>query len=128
MSASRLIVGDCREELVKLPGKSVQMCVTSPPYYKLRDYGISGQLGMEPTLDEYIANQVEMLYGAAWRAARALGYRSCITYTLEAESGTSLKAAGWRLIGKAGGGSWSRKHRPRVDTHPMQAKLRWEVQ
>ena len=68
-----------------------------------------------------------MLYAAAWRACRALGYRRLITYTLAEESGTSLRAAGWRCIGEAGGGSWSRKSRPRVDTHPLQAKLRWEV-
>ena len=68
-----------------------------------------------------------MLYAAAWRACRALGYRRLITYTLAEERGTSLRAAGWRCIGEAGGGSWSRKSRPRVDTHPLQAKLRWEV-
>lgn len=34
---------------------------------------------------------------------------------------------GWRCIGEAGGGSWSRKGRPRVDTHPLQTKLRWEA-
>lgn len=67
-----------------------------------------------------------MLYGASWRACRALGYRRLITYTLAEEGGTSLRAAGWRCIGEAGGGSWSRKARPRVDTHPTQVKLRWE--
>ena len=72
-------------------------------------------------------NACSMLYGAAWRAVRALGYRRCITYILEGETGVSLKAAGWRLIGAAGGGKWSRQTRPRVDTHPMQGKLRWEV-
>lgn len=72
-------------------------------------------------------NACSMLYGAAWRVARALGYRKCITYTLPAEGGASLRGAGWRVIGEAGGGSWSRDLRPRVDTHPLQAKLRWEV-
>lgn len=71
-------------------------------------------------------NACSMLYAAAWRACRALGYRRVLTYILEAEGGTSLKAAGWRLIGQAGGGSWSREGRPRVDTHPLQGKLRWE--
>lgn len=72
-------------------------------------------------------NACSMLYGAAWRAARALGYRRCVTYTLPKEGGASLRASGWRLIGEAGGGSWSRRARPRVDEHPTQAKLRWEV-
>jgi hypothetical protein len=71
-------------------------------------------------------NACSMLYGAAWRAARALGYRRLVTYTLPQEGGASLRAAGWRCIGQAGGGSWSRKSRPRIDTAPTQAKLRWE--
>lgn len=71
-------------------------------------------------------NACSMLYGAAWRAVRALGYRKLVTYTLPDEGGASLRAAGFRCIGEAGGGSWSRKERPRVDTHPTQAKLRWE--
>jgi hypothetical protein len=71
-------------------------------------------------------NACSFLYGAAWRAARALGYLRLVTYTLPEEGGASLRAAGWRLIGEAGGGSWSRKERPRVDKHPTQSKLRWE--
>lgn len=66
------------------------------------------------------------LYAAAWRACRALGYRRLVTYTLPTESGVSLRAAGWKLIGEAGGGSWSRRERPRVDRHPTQHKLRWQ--
>ncbi len=73
-----------------------------------------------------IKNGCSMLYGAAWRAARALGYRKLITYTLKSESGISMKAAGWTCIGEAGGGSWNCKARPRVDKHPTQVKLRWE--
>ncbi len=72
-------------------------------------------------------NACSMLYAAAWRAARAMGYRKLITYTLPEEGGASLRAAGWREIGKAGGGSWNKPSRPRVDTAPMQAKLLWEA-
>lgn len=71
-------------------------------------------------------NACSALYGAAWRAARAIGYRRIGTYTLISEPGTSLVAAGWKLLGEAGGGSWSREGRPRVDLHPTQLKLRWE--
>lgn len=67
------------------------------------------------------------LYAACWRAARALGYRRLITYILDSEPGTSLVAAGWRLVGAAGGGSWDRKDRPRVDTHPIGQKQLWEA-
>jgi len=72
-------------------------------------------------------NACSILYGAAWRAARALGYRRAVTFTLKEESGASLRGAGWRCLGAAGGGSWSRKDRPRIDTHPLQEKLKWEV-
>jgi len=72
-------------------------------------------------------NACSMLYGAAWRAVRALGYKRLITYTLPEEGGSAMRATGMRLIGEAGGGSWDRKERPRVDDHPTQAKLRWEI-
>jgi hypothetical protein len=72
-------------------------------------------------------NACSMLYRAAWRAARAMGYRRLVTYTLPEEGGSSLRAAGFALIGEAGGGSWSRVDRPRVDLHPTQTKLRWEL-
>lgn len=72
-------------------------------------------------------NACSMLYGAVWRAARALGYRRLVTYTLATESGTSLRAAGWRVVGEVAGRSWSCASRPRVDRHPTQSKLRWEA-
>ena len=72
-------------------------------------------------------NACSFLYGAAWRAARALGWSRLVTYTLAEEGGASLRAAGWRCIGQAGGGSWSCKSRPRVDLHPTQSKIRWEA-
>jgi hypothetical protein len=72
-------------------------------------------------------NAASMLYGACWRACRALGYRRLVTYTLRSEPGTSLRAAGWRVVGEVRGRSWSCKSRPRVDRHPLQGKLRWEA-
>ena len=72
-------------------------------------------------------NACSKLYSAAWRAAQQLGFRRCVTYILDTEHGASLNAAGWRCIGKAGGGSWSRRSRPRVDEHPTQGKIRFEV-
>ena len=72
-------------------------------------------------------NACSMLYGACRRAAWALGYRRLVTYTLPSEGGASLRAAGFRCIGEAGGGSWSRQSRPRVDQAPMEAKWRWEA-
>jgi hypothetical protein len=67
------------------------------------------------------------LYAACWRAARALGYRRLVTYTLIEEPGTSLRAAGWKPLYQTAGGSWSRAERPRVDTHPLGLKTIWEI-
>jgi len=72
-------------------------------------------------------NAASMLYGAAWRAARAMGYKRLITYILDTEKGTTLTAAGWRLIGEAGGDSWKSRVRHRVDKYPLQGKLLWEA-
>ena len=55
--------GDCRELITQLPDACVQTCVTSPPYWGLRDYGHAGQLGLEATPDEYVANLVEVFRG-----------------------------------------------------------------
>lgn len=71
-------------------------------------------------------NAPSMLYGALARAAFALGYKQVVTYTLCTESGASLRGAGWICQGRAGGGSWNRKHRPRRDKAPLEEKLRWE--
>lgn len=73
-------------------------------------------------------NACSLLYAAAWRAARAMGYKRMVTYTLESEDGASLRAAGWRCVGQAGGLRWTGKRRPEVDLYPAQMKLRWEAQ
>ena len=60
MSASRILTGDCLSVLPTVPDKSVHCCVTSPPYFGLRDYGHDGQIGLEPTPDEYVAKMVSV--------------------------------------------------------------------
>jgi hypothetical protein len=74
-----------------------------------------------------VKNGCSMLYGAARRAALALGFQRIITYTLPEESGVSLKASGWTFCGEAGGGSWSCDSRPREDKHPIGIKWLWQV-
>jgi DNA modification methylase len=56
----QIIQGDCRDVLKTLPDASVNCCVTSPPYWGLRDYGCDGQLGLERTPEEYVAKMVEV--------------------------------------------------------------------
>jgi hypothetical protein len=71
-------------------------------------------------------NACSFLYGRAWRAARALGYRRLVTYTRADELGTSLTAAGWRVVGEVTARSWDTPSRPRVDRDERQDRLRWE--
>lgn len=53
-----IITGDCRDVLQTMPDESVDCVVTSPPYFGLRDYGVSGQIGLEPTPTEYVSELV----------------------------------------------------------------------
>ncbi len=71
-------------------------------------------------------NACSMLYAAAARAAKAMGYRRIITYTLDTEPGTSLRAAGWSCAGSAGGERWTGQRYPAADLYPAQMKLRYE--
>lgn len=72
-------------------------------------------------------NACSKLYGAAWRAVRALGYRRLVTYTLASEPGTSLRAAGFFEAARVTGRSWHCASRPRTDKHPTVDKIRWEM-
>lgn len=72
-------------------------------------------------------NACSMLYGAAARAAAAMGYDRVITYTLCTENGASLRASGWTCCGQAGGLRWTGVRSPKDDDqYPHQLKLRWE--
>lgn len=55
-----VITGDARTELENFPDGCIDCCITSPPYWGLRDYGVSGQLGLEKTIEEYTAKIVEV--------------------------------------------------------------------
>lgn len=71
-------------------------------------------------------NACSMLYAAAARAGRDMGYRRIQTYILDSETGASLIAAGWEYEGAAGGGQW--KHtdgKPRRTDQPIDKKGRW---
>lgn len=59
-SDHRIIFGDALEVLRRLDAESVDCCVTSPPYFNLRDYHVPGQIGLEATIDEYVARLVEV--------------------------------------------------------------------
>ena len=56
-----------------------------------------------------------------------MGYRRLITYILDSEPGTTLKAAGWKEVGKIKGKTWDTPTRPRTDKHPTTDKTLFEV-
>jgi hypothetical protein len=71
-----ILIGDSREVLASLPSQLAQCCVTSPPYFGLRDYGVDGQIGLEQSPDAYVAEMVAVFRGAlALRADVVLRYR-----------------------------------------------------
>ena len=105
-------------------GEIVGAVIVGRPVSRMRDDGRTLEVTRCGT--DGTKNACSFLYGAAARAAFALGYTRIGTYTLPEEGGASLRGAGWKLIGERGGGSWSRDERPRVDKHPTQGKLLWE--
>lgn len=113
-----------RPEGVFAEEKIVGVAIVGKPVARMLNDGYTAEVTRVCT--DGTRNACSMLYGACWRAARAMGYRRLITYTLQEEGGASLRASGFTLIGEAGGGTWSRNGRPRVDAHPTQRKLKWE--
>lgn len=104
----------------------VGCAIVGRPVARHSDDGWTAEVTRLCVLDG-VRNGCSMLYRAAWRAAKALGYRRLITYTLASENGASLRGAGFTLVGLRGGGSWSVPSRPRVDTHPLEQKHLWEL-
>lgn len=79
------------------------------------------------TSDDAPTNTASKLLGAVRRGAWALGYTRLITYTLVSEPGTSLRAAGYRVVGEIKGRSWDTPSRPRIDRHVIADRTLWET-
>lgn len=107
--------------------KVVGVVIVGRPVARRLDTGYTAEVTRLCT--DGTQNACSILYGAAWRAARAMGYTRLITYILNTENGASLKASNYRLVGEAGGGNWNKPGRPRVDTEPQLQgqKLLWEI-
>jgi hypothetical protein len=122
------------------PVPGAKFCIACSDGEKVRGVAIVGRpvarhsddgwtLEVNRCCTDGVKNGCSILYGAAWRAAKAMGYRRLVTYTLPEEGGASLKASGWRCVGLRGGGNWNTTTRPRIDTPAalQGQKLLWEA-
>lgn len=98
LELNRCVIGDCRQTLAALPERTFACCVTSPPYWGLRDYGHPDQLGLESTPEEYVDRMVEV-FALVRRVLRDDG-------TLWLNLGDTYATGG-----KGGGGSYQRGRR-----------------
>lgn len=94
----RILIGDVFDRLAELPADSVDCVVTSPPYWGLRDYGVDGQIGMEPTLGEHLDVMVRV-FDAVRRVMKPegtlwLNYGDCYATKPNGRSAAATKAAG----------------------------------
>lgn len=105
--------------------KVVGVATIGRPVFRMFDNGWTAEVTRLCT--DGTPHVASKLYAASRRAAFALGYRRLVTYTLASESGISIRAAGWKEVGRAGGGKWGRLSRPRVDEHPTEQKTLWEA-
>ena len=105
-------------------GRLVGVAIVGRPVSRYLDNGLT--LEVNRLCTDGTKNACSFLYAAAWRAARAMGYRKIVTYILDTESGASLRAAGWKCVGLAGGKRWTGSRRPAADLYPAQMKYRYE--
>jgi hypothetical protein len=104
----------------------VGVAITGRPIQKTLDDGWTLEVTRNCT--DGTKDAASALYGAAMRATFALGFTRLITYTGKHETGSSLRAAGFKVVGEVRGRrSWGCQARPRVKTYPLIDKLRWEA-
>jgi hypothetical protein len=108
-------------------GRIVGVGMAGRPISRRQDDGFT--LEVNRTCTDGARNANSMLYGAIWRAAKAMGYRRCITYTQHGETGASLRAAGWRAVKTMPANKgWSVPSRPRADIGSSGVeRTLWEI-
>ena len=115
---------------VERDGEVVAVGIAGQPVARLLDDGAT--IEVTRCCTDGTQNSASMVYGALCRAAKALGYKRAVTYTLETEIGSSLRASNWRRDGETRPQAWDRpsRSRPAVDLFgeslvPLGPKVRW---
>lgn len=109
---------------VQEDGRLAGVAICGRPVSRFLDDGYT--LEVNRLCTDGTKNACSMLYGAAARAARAMGYRKIITYILDTEHGASLRAVGFVREGPAGGLEWTGRRKPKDSgQYPRQMKTRW---
>lgn len=109
-----------------LDGQLVGVVIVGRPVARRRDDGLT--LEVTRLCTDGTRNACSFLYGAASRAAFALGFKRIGTYIRKDEPGASLSASGWRLVGETPGRSWSVPSRPRKDKTDLIPRLLFELE
>lgn len=110
--------------------KMVGVAIVGRPVARSRQDGLTVEVTRCCVIDGAPKGTPSALYAACWRAAHAMGWHRLITYTLQSESGASLRGAGWKLIGERAANDPARwQSRPGREWQPVvgQAKLLWEA-
>ncbi len=115
-------IGACTDKLVGV-------AIVGRPVARLLQDGFTVEVTRVCVADDAPKGTCSFLYGRCWRIWQQMGGKRMVTYTLQSESGSSLKGAGWKIMGEVEGGHWDRKKRRR-DWQPIygQMKFRWEAQ
>lgn len=101
----RILVGDCIEMMRTLPDQSVHTCITSPPYFGLRDYGVDGQIGLEASPREFI----ESLVAVFREVRRVLRDDGTLWVNLGDSYASGGRGGGGRYMAERGDGAWQGK-------------------
>ncbi|KKO15402.1 DNA-methyltransferase [Pseudomonas putida] len=101
----RILVGDCIEMMRTLPDQSVHTCITSPPYFGLRDYGVDGQIGLEASPREFIDNLVAVFR----EVRRVLRDDGTLWVNLGDSYASGGRGGGGRYMAERGDGAWQGK-------------------
>jgi hypothetical protein len=107
----------------------VGVAIVGRPLARLMDDGFTAEVTRLCVSPQAPRNACSQLYGRCWRIWQQMGGKRLVTYTLQRESGASLRGAGWRIAGEVDGGGWDRSSRPRSHKEIYrEPKFRWEIE